>query len=331
MNKTTMSSLSAEPSYRSVAVEGNNLQTAPESGELSLVGSSAAIRRVRTQIERIAPHFRCALIRGDRGTGKKLVARLLHAKRGMGGDTFLLLDAEIIEACRRGNAAVGRYPEGAEQGTLFLDDVDRLSLPAQDWLVEMLRWKDAPRRSKNTQPGVEMRVIASTTEDLRPLASAGRFRHALYQRLVTVEIALPPLRERMEDIPELARHLVERVARLHGRSMLGIAEESMMQLQKHCWPGNVRELCDVIQGGVVRSNSGFIEARHLVFARSTGTERLSADMDASVRLEDVVERHVFGVLKECGGNKLRAAEMLGISRSTLYRMLEAGGSEAVLR
>jgi DNA-binding NtrC family response regulator len=163
------------------------------------------------------------------------------------------------------------------------------------------------------------------------LASAGRFRHALYQRLVTVEIALPPLRERMEDIPELARHLVERVARLHGRSMLGIAEEAMMQLQKHCWPGNVRELCDVIQGGVVRSNSDFIEARHLVFARSTGTERLAADMDASVRLEDVVERHVLGVLKECGGNKLRAAEMLGISRSTLYRMLEAGGSEAVLR
>lgn len=330
MNKTTMSSQSADRSCCRVVEDGSNLRAGPESGEPLLVGSSVAIRRLRTQIERIAPHFRCVLIRGERGTGKELVARMLHANAKPDG-TFLLLDSETIEARRQAQCAIGRYLKGAEPGTLFLDCVDRLSLSAQDWLLEMLGWDESARLSKKDQPGIEMRVIASTVEDLRALASAGRFRQALYYRLSTVEIALPPLRARIEDVPLLAGHFLDRFARLHGKSVLGVAEEAMSQLQKQRWPRNVRELSEVIEDGVLRCDANFVEMHHLVFAEERGAKESAPDAGVSVRLEDVVERHVLGVLKGCGGNKLRAAEMLGISRSTLYRMLESGGSAAVVR
>jgi DNA-binding NtrC family response regulator len=283
------------------------------------------------QIERIALHFRSVLIRGDRGTGKKLVARMLHAKRGDVAGTFLPLNAEAIEACRQARGAFGRCLEGAGQTTLFLDGVDEFSFLAQDWLLETLVCGKSIRGPKKT-PGIEMRVIASTTQDLRALASAGRFRPALYRWMAAVEIAVPPLRERIEDIPELATHFLVRFARLHGKRVYGIADEAMSELLKHRWPGNVRELRNVIRDGVFRCNADFIEPHHLVFAQAPEVERFTPDVGAeSVRLDDVVMWHVLGVLKGCGGNKLRAAEMLGISRSTLYRMLEAGGSEAVLR
>lgn len=282
------------------------------------------------QIERIAPHFRSVLIRGDRGTRKEHVARMLHARRGDAAGTFQLLDAETIEASRDAGDGFGWYLEGTGQATLYLDGVDGLSLQAQDWLLETLVWEKSLRRLQKGA-GIELRVIASTTQDLRALVSTGRFRQALYQWIATVEIDVPPLRERIEDIPELARYFLDRFARLHGKGVRGIRGDAMLELQKHGWPGDVRELCDVIQDGVLSCNAEFMELHHLVIAKAAGAEQPATDIGASVRLEDVVARHVLGVLKACGGNKLRAAEMLGISRSTLYRMLEAGGSAAVLR
>src|ERR1700751_1195699 len=145
MNRTTMSSLSAEPSYPSVAVEGSSLQTAPDSGEL-LMGSSEAIRRLGMQIERIAPYFRCVLIRGERGTGKELAARMLHAKGGGGAGRFLQFDAGTIAASRDAGDGFGRYLEGTRQATLYLDGVDGVSLQAQDWLLETLVWEKSLRR-----------------------------------------------------------------------------------------------------------------------------------------------------------------------------------------
>jgi transcriptional regulator with PAS, ATPase and Fis domain len=147
-----------------------------------------------------------------------------------------------------------------------------------------------------------------------------------------VEIVVPPLRERAEDIPELASYFLDRFRRLYGRGARGIASGTMRRLQEHRWPGNVRELSDVIRNGVLQGEGDLLREENLtMLARPFEGEGPGPNADASVRLQDVVERHVLGVLKDCAGNKLRAADRLGISRSTLYRMLESGSSAATLR
>jgi DNA-binding NtrC family response regulator len=146
-----------------------------------------------------------------------------------------------------------------------------------------------------------------------------------------VHITLPPLRERMEDLPELARHFLERFVSLYGSAVRQIADEAMEQMQQYLWPGNVGEVESVLRNSVLRSEGEVLQPHHLPpFAVASRPEQ-SATGGARVRLQDVIEQHVLQVLKACGGNKLRASEMLGISRSTLYRMLDAGVSAETLR
>jgi transcriptional regulator with PAS, ATPase and Fis domain len=154
--------------------------------------------------------------------------------------------------------------------------------------------------------------------------STGRFRHELYQRLATVEITVPPLRERMDDLEELVRHFLSRFAHLYGRSFHDIPEVAMEQMRRHRWPDNVRELESMLRDGVVQSKSGSIELYpRFVSVVPNGPEQSVEAASKNVRLQDVVAKHVLCVLKDSGGNKLRAAEALGISRSTLYRILDA--------
>ena len=189
----------------------------------------------------------------------------------------------------------------------------------------MLRQYESPQRK-------DLRIIASTHADLRILVSTGRFRQELHQRLATVDIALPPLRERMEDVAELARHFLGRFALLYATSVREIADEAMERMKEYRWPGNVRELESVLRKGVLQCEGEVLESRHLPLSAGTGgLEASTTDTSKSARLQDVVEQHVVRVLHDCGGNKLRAAEVLGISRSTLYRMLDAGPSVSVLR
>ena len=170
-------------------------------------------------------------------------------------------------------------------------------------------------------------MIASSGDDLRILASAGQFRPELYRQISMVEIAVPPLRERKEDIPELAMCFLASFAQENGRHVDRIADEAMKRLQAHRWPGNVREMENVLRDAVLQCEAMLLEAHHLpALAEETSSNTRE---NAMTRLQDVVEQHVLQVLKNCGGNKLRAAEVLGISRSTLYRMLDtcAGAME----
>jgi DNA-binding NtrC family response regulator len=327
MNRAAMPTPYADLSSHGARTSETAVNPPAKRGELELVGHSAAIKRLRVQVQRIAPHFRSVLVRGERGSGKELVARMLHNARGVAGEPFLLRDAAAVEGWFRTEDRFGGFAEGTHKTTLFLDGVDRLSLPAQDWLLRMLGWQDSVLCSRRNLPGIEMRVIASTTDDLRTLAAAGRFRQELCRRLATVEIAVPPLRERMEDLSELAEYFLHRFGRLQGRNVPEIAAEAMLCLQEHHWPGNIRELSGVIRDAVLRSDGVLLREEDLtVLTRPGEVERVLTSRSASVRLQDVVERHVLDVLKGCGGNKLRAAELLGISRSTLYRMLETGSS-----
>jgi DNA-binding NtrC family response regulator len=195
-------------------------------------------------------------------------------------------------------------------------------LDAQVWLLRALTQYELTQKT-------DLRIVASTGEDLRILVSTGRFSQELYQRLATVEITLPPLRERQEDLPELARHFLERFATLYGRSVREIADEAVERMQQHLWPGNVSELESVLRNTVLRSDGEVLQSHDLpLLANTIDSEQSSAK---SVRLQDVIAQHVLRVLKDCGGNKLRASELLGISRSTLYRMLDANVSADTLR
>jgi DNA-binding NtrC family response regulator len=203
-------------------------------------------------------------------------------------------------------------------GTLFLDGISEMPMEAQAHLLRVLRRQDGSQAGLAAGQKLDVRMIASTREDLRVLASAGRFLQELYQQLAMVEIALLPLHERREDIPQLSVRLVERWMSRFNKRIEEIAEKAMRRLEDHSWPGNISELESALRHGVLHCEGTVLEAGDLpVFVET------SAGVPETVRLHDVVEQHVLRVLKNCAGNKLRTAELLGISRSTLYRMLEA--------
>jgi DNA-binding NtrC family response regulator len=283
--------------------------------ELKIVGESEAIRSLRTRLSRLGPHFRIALLRGEPGTGKELVARTLHGFSSHASGPFVVCrPAEDDEKLRN-------LIEKAHRGTLYLDRIERATAEAQDDLLDVLKSRERPRHGRIVVHGLEARVIASATEDLRVLAAAGRFRQELYARLAALEIGLPPLRERAEDIPLLAEYFLEHHAQRYEH--VALTKDALERLKEHHWPGNVSELKERLYRAAVESE-GLIEAEDLAFSKPVGVPERAPEPAGSTRLQEVVEQHVFQVLKGCAGNKVKAAELLGISRSTLYRMLDAG-------
>jgi DNA-binding NtrC family response regulator len=200
---------------------------------------------------------------------------------------------------------------GAEHGTFFVDGIEEMPAAAQTQLAEVLKKK------------LTLRVIASTTADLRELASVGAFRQELLHRIAAVEIVVPPLRLRVEDVPLLATVFLERFAILYARGVRTIAEDAIERMMTYGWPGNVRELENAIRNGVLQCEGPVLQAHDLTLLREIKVERAAAASTSPLRLQDVIDRHVQHVLRTCGGNKVKTAELLGISRSTLYRMLEA--------
>lgn len=306
--------------------------------ESGIIGSSAVMKRLRQQVRRIGPHFRTVLVCGEAGTGKELVARALHRISPAADEPFVVRHAPAIkDALAEFESAVrtgddGRSLRRPVRKTLFLERIDDMPLEAQGRLLRVLMQHELAQSRINAPQRMELRIIASTEEDLKILVSTGRFSQELYQRLATVDITLPPLRERIEDLPELARYFLERFAAHYGRGVREISAEAMERIQKHPWPRNVSELESVLRNSVLRCEEEVLEPHHLPsFDAESRPEQPAAHAAKSVRLQDVIEQHVLRVLKDCRGNKLRASELLGISRSTLYRMLDSGVSAESLR
>ena len=302
--------------------------------EFALVGESAAIKRLRLQIARVGPHFRTALIRGEAGTEKEQVARRLHSLGQGRGGQFVACRAGSLEDSTSSNsseASLDWLARMAGGGTIFVDGVEEMSPNAQAGLLRILRRYEGAGQGGDGPPRLDLRVIAATSEELRVLACAGRFVDELYRSLATVEIAVPALRDRMEDLPELVKDRVDRLAARHGCDVSGLSKEAIERLEGHRWSGNMYELEDVLRDALLQCESGVIEVHHLRVPEDRVAGLVRREAERSVRLQDVVERHVMRVLKDCGGNKLRAAERLGISRSTLYRMLDAGAVAHGLR
>jgi DNA-binding NtrC family response regulator len=287
------------------------------SGCLALAGDSRAMRRLRLQVERIGPHFRTVMLRGEMGTGKERVARALDDRTGSAGDPFVVRHATSLSelVADENNDSIRTLAQTVGGGTLFVDRAEDLSPGAQWLLLRLLEQR------------VGLRLIASTSRDLRRLMTAGRFVEELYHRLAMVEITIEPLRGRREDIPGLAMQLVGQFAVQYDKRIDSIASDALVILEKHTWPGNLRELENVVRNGVLRCEGISLGVDDLSLLVEPTASKEDHEIETPQRLQDVIDRHVLHVMRECSGNKVRAAEVLGISRSTLYRMLEGCSSE----
>jgi len=277
-----------------------------------LAGEGAAMRRVRSQLQRIAPYFRVALITGEPGTGKETVARALHKRSARALGPFVVWrSGDFTEKLREENLTPDTLRD-LRRGTLYLDCIGAMSLRLQGRLLDLLE-QEAVRSQRS-----ELRIVASNDRELRTLATTGRMREELYRRIAAVEIGLTPLRRRAEDIPLVVETLLR-----HIPGSAGIAPEAMLKLTQHEWPANVRELRKVLEIAAGLAEGFPIEAAHLPPLGTEPETSCETDERSLERLQDVIQRHVLEVLTRCSGNKLRASEVLGISRSTLYRMLDA--------
>jgi len=299
-------------------------------------GGSAAIRRLRQLIPLLAGTRESVLLIGETGTGKELFARALHEHGPRAQGPFVAHNvaatpAELVESLFFGHARgafSGAYAEHtglfeqAHGGTLFLDELDSLPLPLQAKLLRTLECLRVQRLGCQTDRLVDVRVVAASTIDPAALVARGAFRADLYYRLRQLEVELPALRERMDDLPRLIDHILAEWTRENGRHM-EVSAPAERLLRAHDWPGNVRELRHALRGAATLSQ-GTIRPEHLPRClRERCPER---DPAADPRLEEVEHLAILKALERAGGNQSRAAELLGIDRGTLARKLRRHGA-----
>ena len=302
-----------------------------------LVGASALIEEVHRQILRVATNRHPVLILGESGTGKEVVARAIHEQGPWRDRPFVpvdcaalsptLVESELFGHVRgaftgASQARTGLFAE-AESGTIFLDEIGYLAIDLQTKLLRVLQEGEVRPLGGNQRQRVEARVIAATNVDLKEAVKKGTFRPDLYFRLNVVSIKLPPLRDRKEDIPALVEHLSER----HGGRELAarFSPEAMKILAEYDWPGNVRELENCVQRALALGCGPTIGAKDL---RSTIVHRGGqAEGAESNKLKDLERRAILQALKSAGGDRARAARLLGIGKTTIYRKLKEYGLE----
>jgi transcriptional regulator with GAF, ATPase, and Fis domain len=323
--------LEEEKRQRLVLEEENRALRAEVGEEEGLIGESRAIRQVLELVRRVAPIDVTVMLRGESGTGKERVARLLHSLSRRRQAPFVplncaavpetLLEAELF-GIERGvatgvDARVGKF-ELASSGTLFLDEVGDLSPLLQAKLLRVAQEREIERVGGRQRIRVDVRLITATNRNLEAMIEAGEFREDLYYRLRVVELTLPPLRARREDLPLLARHFVRLHGRRLGRGELALSRAALEVLLQHDFPGNVRELENVLEAAVALAGGPRLEADDVRLA--AGFRRARGEL-ATGTLDEVVRAHVGSVLERHQGNRVAAARELGIDRSTLYRML----------
>jgi DNA-binding NtrC family response regulator len=303
----------------------------------NVVGRSEAMLQVYKTAARVASTDATVLIQGESGTGKELVARAIHTASPRASGPFVavdcgaiaegVLESELFGHARGAftGAQVARRGlfEEAHHGTLFLDEIGDIGSNLQARLLRALQEGTIRRVGANEPIAVDVRVVAATNRDLEAAVKQGTFRADLYYRLHVVSIVIPPLRERREDIPLLAEHFAQKHGRAEGSA---ISPEARELLLAHDWPGNVRELENVIARALALNPSGVVLPEDLpeairAAARPASSPAPLPDTTDRPTLAELERRYASQVLLETGGNKTRAAEILGIDRKTLYRIL----------
>ncbi|HEY0797316.1 MAG TPA: sigma 54-interacting transcriptional regulator [Acidisarcina sp.] len=286
-------------------------------------GRSPAMRRFFSQIQITAPYLRIATLEGEDGTGKTLAARTLHGIGPFEKGPFVpclstvFLDPQFSGLALPWSPAIIAQARG---GMLFLDRVDLLDALQQARLFQFLLWfDDQQERSSNSSDTPRQTVVSSTTS-LRRMGAADALHGDLCSRLTAIRFVLPPLRERREDIPLLAHLFAVRFSQTYRKPIRGLAPEALPLLVRHAWPGNVRELESVITSAALQTESQWIRSIDLPILPSPASAE-AKQPENEFNLDRVILRHVERTLERTRGNKVRAASMLGISRSTLYRIL----------
>ena len=307
-----------------------------------LIGRSLPMLDLFSKIRRIAPHFRTTLIIGETGVGKDLVAKALHRRSPVREGPFVAMNCSTISETLAESELFGHIKgaftgatqdkvgvfEYANGGTVLLDEIGDMPLPMQAKLLRVLQNQELQRVGSPAVRRVDVRVVAATNRDLQQMVSGGRFRQDLYFRLSTVQLTVPSLAERPEDLPLLQRHFLKRCAGQYGRTFTGLTRRAQSLLARYSWPGNVRELENAIEHACMMAESGVIDIRDLPDNIRNPQYGPQFQDDGLMTLEQVEFRHAQKILERVGGNKVKAAEILGISRSQLYRILEGGATSS---
>lgn len=301
-----------------------------------MLGSSSAMQVVLSMIARAAPTEANVLVLGENGTGKELAARQLHRQSNRAGAIFMSVDLGAVTESLfeselfghkkgaftgAGEDRIGRF-QAASGGTLFLDEIGNIPLHLQAKLLTVLEQRQVLPVGANQPVSIDVRVISATNLPASKLADESIFRQDLLYRLNTVEIALPPLRERTGDIPVLVEHFVALYARKYGREIKGIDKQAMAHIAADSWPGNVRALRHAVERAIILSEGDRLGVEDFNLA---GAVARQADADGAaddLTLLDLEKRAIGGALKRHTGNVSRAARDLGITRASLYRRME---------
>jgi DNA-binding NtrC family response regulator len=323
---------------RSKAGAGRPTDAPPGTAD-HLIGRDAQMVEIFKRVGQVSSTRTNVVIRGESGTGKELIARAIHDSSPWSDQPFVavnctalpatLLESELFghvrgsftgaTADRKGRFAI------AGRGTIFLDEIGDTPPEFQAKLLRVLQEHEYYPVGAERPERTEARVIAATHRNLEKLVAAGQFREDLYYRLKVVEIRVPPLRERMGDIPQLAEHLVARAAVATGGRPLVLAPETVESLMSHDWPGNVRELENTLTRAAVLATGDVVRPEHIEVGTMPGS-----DPPRLISLEELEREHVARVLEATGGHKSRTAEILGVSRPRLDRMIERFGLAPLL-
>jgi DNA-binding NtrC family response regulator len=303
-----------------------------------IVGRSAPMIEVFELVRKVARHYTNALITGPTGAGKELVARALHQLSPVGQERFAvcncsamvdtLLESQLFGHMRGSFTGATETRTGlfeyANGGAVFLDEVGETSLAMQAKLLRVIQNREIQRVGSPETKKVDIRLIAATNRDLRAEVLAGRFREDLFYRLSTIEIRVPGLTERPEDIPILVQHFLKKYGQAYGKQFQGLSRRAQIVLSQHDWPGNIRELENVISSACITANADFIDVDDLPKHLQKPHQRAAAPEEnwRPLPLDEIRRVHIERVLKVCKGNRVKAANMLGIGRTSLYRFLK---------
>jgi len=327
------------------------IEASKPEAQYGIIGQSSAMRKTMELVEQVAPSSATVLITGESGTGKELIAQAIHQLSSRGKHPLIkvncaalpesLLESELFgheKGAFTGaiNRKLGRF-ERAEGGSIFLDEIGELPPAMQAKLLRVLQEKEIERVGGVDTIKVDARVIAATNRNLEQAVKEGSFREDLYYRLKVVPVLVPPLRDRLEDVPELAAYFVQFFAQELGKNELAISPEAMDYLVRYDWPGNVRELQNVIERGVILSRGASIIPDLLPIEVITSGEQLRTKKnifppssgltlpEEGIDLEELEKDMIRQALEKTEGNQTKAAKLLGISRYTLIYRLEKYG------
>lgn len=332
--------------HQKLAREVQSLRRAAEASNYTtvnnMVGQSEAMRRINALIAKVAPTSSNVLITGESGTGKELIARAIHENSERKEHPFVaincaaipetLLESELFGHTKGAFTGAVGNKEGllktAGEGTIFLDELGELPLALQAKLLRAIENREIqPVGSVRTVP-IHARIIAATNRDLQQRIEEGKFREDLYYRMAVVEIEVPPLRERQEDIPALAQHFVEKYNRELKRQCRGVHPEALAHLLAYRWKGNIRELENTIERALILSEDEQIVPPDLPAAvRGESASDWNGSLTLAVATQQFESNHIRKAIDICEGNKREAAKLLGVSLSSLYRKLDLKGEQ----